>query len=392
MPDLPIGGLPPITTPVGTDEIADEQAGTTFKITLQEISDFASAGFNPGLVEGQVVYGGASGELKQSSNFTFDEATQSIHAGMGPLITGTQSAGFATFGGTISGDNSLILGGTLQVVEGNRSAIITGNQCRIESDESFVAGRAARIFAGADNSYAFGQSIDVMGTASGSFTFSDKSVGFFNITELNSWNVRASGNSQFETTATGTYKMGSVAAGDYIQLSETGIDFFGGSRFKNGIAIDPASVTGGGITPPNDIVLFGNKQALSFLNNAENEVFISGGTSDNIDPTTNIEIQIFWSPNNTNTGNVEWRLDLTETTPGNSIDNAITTFDLDSPASGVIDDLILSPILSIPASNFTPGNLVNIRLYRPSTDPYTGVARFLLMTINGTRNKIGGNL
>ena len=84
------------------DEVVVVQSGTSKRGSGQQIVDLVESEL-VALTEGQVVFGGASGELKQSSNFLFNDATQSIQTGLATTVTGTRCAAFGTTFGTISG-------------------------------------------------------------------------------------------------------------------------------------------------------------------------------------------------------------------------------------------------------------------------------------------------
>ena len=77
MADLPISGLPVATTPLGgTEPVAIVQAGETRQVAVQNITP------HPTLVNMQVVFGGASGEMDQAANFTFDSANTILKLGL----------------------------------------------------------------------------------------------------------------------------------------------------------------------------------------------------------------------------------------------------------------------------------------------------------------------
>ena len=152
MPNLPISGLPVTATPLATDELANEQSLVTKKITLQQVSDFVQSdtSFN----EHEVLYGNNTGGTGQSDTFTFNDSLS--------------------------------------------SATLGGQAVTLNSANSLASGVNITVDASAESAVVFGRTITLTSAALNTFTWSDGSSGI-TITDPNTFNVRSSGFSYFDT-------------------------------------------------------------------------------------------------------------------------------------------------------------------------------------------------
>jgi len=502
MPDLPISGLPAVTTPLLTDEHAVDQAGLTKKETNAQIQE----------------------SVLQITGSSLNPTSLIINS-----LNSTQT--FATNSQIFGGDNNNMFFPTtdLSTIVGGKDNAITGNQCIVSGSTSCemfdnmakcygsiscdISSAAGAIFAstceiltGSAGTIVSGSDVKIAINTTGAYAWSDAGGTDFNVSTIDSWNIRARGGAQmvlgtksliinstgadaltagdtalaneiklgkggivqtkssvsngtiigeynfFGDSGSGEFKgallrveadaiptatatpmsieltavdvdagsaaqlfllsegsfnftspsgifmdmgtssltVGDQVGSDVVDLSALGVLLEGTARFKQQVSITAREVAGGGLQPPSQVVLFGNKAALQFTNAQEKEIFLDTVAGFELDTNEVVEVQVLWSPSSVDTGVCEWKLDFSTTVPGATIDNTITTFNLNSTAPGTADQLTLSPITTIAGSNFPQGNLISARFYRPNTDTFTGNANFFAIIFTAVNNKLGG--
>lgn len=359
MADLPISALPPTVTPTATDEIAQEQIGTTKKINLQQLADFVGGNITT-LTDKEVVYGGPAGEMAQTASWTFDDVALRMQFGAAHVAsTGTTSGMLGGAGHQMNGDDSIIAGGASCSINGLESFIGGSNGCTIDglrsfiggssgctvsgsssavigssgcdcpgsasamvgsttssmgADLSFLSGSTIDMAAGVEFSAAMGSVIFVDSSAIHSYTWSDGSGGTFTITEPRSWNVRSSGNSQFDIGDLGTLKIGDIPEGDYIEITNTQVRRVGNLVRRKILSL--AEYDDGGTGSSGTARPYPGISTQTFDSGADERMnLVDTIFPYDFDPTVNIEVELIWMPTTASSGNVEWALWYSFLTP-----------------------------------------------------------------------------
>lgn len=103
---------------------------------------------------------------------------------------------------------------------------------------------------------------------------------------------------------------------------------------------------------------------------------------------TDMFVEVFWSPTNTDTGNVRWLLEHKVIASGSTVGGATSTSSLVQAAAGTAQTLqTTGSSLSIPAASVTAGALASVavnRLGKDAADTHTGTARAHLARVRYT--------
>ena len=104
-------------------------------------------------------------------------------------------------------------------------------------------------------------------------------------------------------------------------------------------------------------------------------------------PGTNIVFRLFWSPEDSETGNVNWRLSYRTLMSGTSADTTMTVVSIAQSTPGVTDQMIdTGENLIIPAANIDIENLLIVNFEREYSiqDTYNSTARMHLVRMEYT--------
>ena len=108
---------------------------------------------------------------------------------------------------------------------------------------------------------------------------------------------------------------------------------------------------------------------------------------------TDIIIEAYWTPSNTNAGNVSWVFDYASLGIGDTVDvAAFSTINTSQAAPGVDSQLTTTDALfTIPSTSITSDEMVNFRLSRNGADAgdtFTGNANIQMLRIRYTGKKV----
>lgn len=118
---------------------------------------------------------------------------------------------------------------------------------------------------------------------------------------------------------------------------------------------------------------------LDFKANQDNRSIWTATVPEDYQTGTDVYVEVYWSPLNTDTGTVHWRLEHKSVAPGANLSGASSISSLTQAASGTSFALqTTGTSLSIPAASIAVGDLLNIavnRLGKNAADTHTGTAR-----------------
>lgn len=108
---------------------------------------------------------------------------------------------------------------------------------------------------------------------------------------------------------------------------------------------------------------------------------------------TNIVVEVFWTPSNTNTGNVEWDFDYATFATGATLaGGSFTNIGFTQAAPGTTLQLTSTgSTFSIPSGSIAAGRMVNFRINRDGgagTDTFTGTLNVHMVRVNYTAKKL----
>ncbi len=108
---------------------------------------------------------------------------------------------------------------------------------------------------------------------------------------------------------------------------------------------------------------------------------------------TDIIIEAYWTPSNTNTGNVGWTFEHAALGSGDIVNStAFTTINATQAASGIDSQLTTTGTLfTIPNTNIASDGMINFRLNRNGAaafDTFTGNVNIHMLKIRYTGKKV----
>jgi hypothetical protein len=109
---------------------------------------------------------------------------------------------------------------------------------------------------------------------------------------------------------------------------------------------------------------------------------------------TLIEPHVHWSPTDTNTGNVLWRLEYKIASVYGAFPSAWTTIDALGAANGVSDQHLIADFVGIDMTGHTLSCILLIKLSRiggDASDTYAGTAKLNYFDIHFRQNSLGSN-
>ena len=110
---------------------------------------------------------------------------------------------------------------------------------------------------------------------------------------------------------------------------------------------------------------------------------------DDWEPGTNLEVEVFWSPEDATAGNVYFQLDYQSWADGETISGATTLSSAQAAAGTALE--LTRFIFTIPAAALAADDMVNIRLSREpgnGSDPYANDINIQMLRINYTGKKL----
>ena len=152
--------------------------------------------------------------------------------------------------------------------------------------------------------------------------------------------------------------------------------------------------TGPASSPPDLINVIGGVYAYGFDSSADEEVFFTVQLPHSWKEGTDIEPHVHWMTQNTDTGNVCWKLEYTWANIGDTFGATATVSGL-TDASGTDNDHMYTDLETISGAGKTFSSMLICRLYRDvSDDDYNTDAALLEIDFHyqvwrfGTRNEL----
>lgn len=182
---------------------------------------------------------------------------------------------------------------------------------------------------------------------------------------------------------------------NYTQISATGeITLYGTARVRRKVQMRSASVSGGGATPPDELIINGVATIQGFDRNTEEETFGVVVLPDDYVDGSDIYVYTTWSPADATAGNVVWGIEYNYATPesGDTLNAATTIMKVTDVAPGTADEVITASVLTVNGTGIVEGDLVNIRFFRDATnttDTYNADAQVSFVDVTYLSDAMG---
>lgn len=190
----------------------------------------------------------------------------------------------------------------------------------------------------------------------------------------------------------GTIKAGSGA--NLVTMDDNGILLSGTARVSKTLVLTLGLLSGGGINPPDEVLLSGYTKVLAFDDNIEEEVFGNFLMPDDYENGSDLQTSLLWSPSDNAAGNIVWVtvFDLIRPNSGGTIGGTPITLPTTVPTPSNNQELISTPGTTVPGTGFEKGDLINFRFFRDATnvaDTYVADAFVSVLLVNYTSNAMG---
>lgn len=140
-----------------------------------------------------------------------------------------------------------------------------------------------------------------------------------------------------------------------------------------------------GAADTEDIRVIDDVPFLKFKSNKTSRSIWTFSVPDDYVSGTAIEVEVCWSPENSDTGSIKWLLEHKSVPPGSSVGGSSSTSTLIQPAGGTPFELIKTgSALSVPAGSISSGDFLNLAVSRvgdDASDTYAGTARIHLVRV-----------